>query len=95
MNTKGAAPRNDQEGNRARRVGKAHMQTQWTMVTDDGGGVSSTGHHDTVEEVMAEIAELEGSGYVFTWVDSRSGTVFEPSSGSRVAFSIEWTADPK
>lgn len=70
------------------------MHGKWTLVTDDAGAISSHGEHDTLDEVMADIDDMTNlAGYVFTWHDSLCGTVFEPSSGSTVAFRIERGSD--
>lgn len=71
------------------------MRKQWTLVTDDGGCISSNGCHDSIESVWADIEAMTTSGYVFTWDGPRRGTVFEPSSGATSIFSIEQHDGPE
>ncbi len=71
------------------------MQNHWTLVTDDGGCISSHGEHDTVEGVFADIDDMRKSGYAFTWNGPLRGTVFEPPSGATCVFSIEQGSAPE
>lgn len=70
------------------------MQDKWILVTDDAGAIAAHGEHGTLDEVLADIDDMTNfAGYVFTWHDSLSGTVFEPSSGATVDFRIERGSD--